>query len=105
MENKKKISNLLIKKSQERLVKALDAVESSFGRKVSSLKFVHNEEVEKLNSQISEYQSQNRELTFALEKLTNNNDCRKNVTDGVVQELDETIESLEKILKVHHADN
>jgi hypothetical protein len=105
MESKEKNSNSTLKKSQDRLIKALDIVESVFERKIDSMKQSHDQIVDKLKERVEELELQNRDLTFALEKVTNNHDHTKNITSGVVQELDDTIESLERILKVHHADN
>jgi len=105
MENKKKISALLIKKSQERLVKAFDQLESVIENKISLCKSSQTVEFEKFNNEISQLKMRNRELTFALDKLTGANEYNHNIIDGAVVELDETIENIEKILKVHNAGN
>ena len=105
MENKKKISNLVIKKSQERLVKALDKLESVIVNRVNLAKSSQNLELDNLRVELDQLKLQNRELSFALEKLTNLAEQESGKIDSAVVDLDETIENIERILKIQDADN
>ena len=105
MENKKKISNLLIKKSQDRLVKALDKLESEIVTKIYLAKSSQADVLEQLKEELTQVKLQNRELSFALDKLSNSSEYEQSNVGEAVVELDETIENIERILKVQDADN
>jgi hypothetical protein len=105
MENKKKISNLLIKKSQDRLVKALDKLESVIANKINLAHSASNLELTAMRSELNQMQLKNKELSFALERLTINTDIEHYDDNLKELSLDNAIESIEKILKVKDADN
>lgn len=105
MENKKKLSNLLIKKSQERLVKALDKLESIVTEKINLAKSSQTVEIIGLRDEVEQLRLHNRELSFALDKLTSSAEQENERVDCAVVELDETIENIERILKIQDADN
>jgi len=105
MENKKKISGILIKKSQERLVKALDKLESTIVAKLESAKSSQDSELVGMKEELSKVQLQNRELNYALDKIAATSESGQSNIEGAIVELDETIENIERILKIQNADN
>ena len=93
MENKKTISNLVIRKSKDRLVKALDDLELMVERRINFLKALHEEEINKLKDEIFALKKQNSLVEQVKPDSTS------------THELDDTIDNLEKFLKERHADN
>ena len=105
MENKKETTSFLIKKSKDRLIKALDGLGLIVEKKLNLVRSVKDDEIIKLKKELEECEAKNSDLATELERTANSYDKTKTVTENIVHELDDTINNLEKILKERHADN